>query len=197
MAHPFYTIGHGKRTIEEFVALLGSVEVNLLVDVRTMPRSRFNPQYNQDALPETLKPFGIGYEHIAALGGLRGKTREIEPATNAYWDNDSFHNYADYAMGRARSFARARRDAALRHHVRGDGVVALSSPHHHRLPAGCGRAGLPHPGAGQDRARRDERGRAAAGKGCAGLSGAAAGAKRPFCSIARHASRRMVRKVME
>jgi uncharacterized protein (DUF488 family) len=99
MAHPFYTIGHGKRTIEEFVALLGSVEVNLLVDVRTMPRSRFNPQYNQDALPETLKPFGIGYEHIAALGGLRGKTREIEPATNAYWDNDSFHNYADYAMG--------------------------------------------------------------------------------------------------
>jgi len=99
MDHPFYTIGHGKRAIEEFVALLDGVEVNLLVDVRTMPRSRFNPQYNQDALPETLKPFGIGYEHVAALGGLRGRTREIEPATNAYWDNDSFHNYADYAMG--------------------------------------------------------------------------------------------------
>ncbi len=99
MAHPFYTIGHGKRGIAEFVDLLAGVEVNLLVDVRSMPRSRFNPQYNQDTLPETLKPFGIGYDHVAALGGLRGKTREVAPATNAYWDNDSFHNYADYAMG--------------------------------------------------------------------------------------------------
>jgi len=98
MAHPFYTIGHGRRTIAEFVDLLGSVQVSLLIDVRTMPRSRFNPQYNQDALPETLKPFGIGYEHIAALGGLRSKTREVDPAVNAFWDNDSFHNYADYAM---------------------------------------------------------------------------------------------------
>jgi len=98
MAHPFYTIGHGRRTIAEFVDLLGSAMVSLLVDVRTMPRSRFNPQYNQDALPGTLKPFGIGYEHIAALGGLRSKTREVDPAVNAFWDNDSFHNYADYAM---------------------------------------------------------------------------------------------------
>jgi len=98
MAYPFYTIGHGRRTIAEFAGLLAGVEVSLLVDVRTVPRSRFNPQYNQDALPASLKPFGIGYAHIAALGGLRGKTREVEPAVNAFWDNDSFHNYADYAM---------------------------------------------------------------------------------------------------
>jgi uncharacterized protein (DUF488 family) len=99
MAHPFYTIGHGRRTIDEFVEVLTGVDVTLLIDVRTVPRSRTNPQYNQDTLPETLKPFGIGYEHIAALGGLRGLMREVAPEVNAFWENGSFHNYADYAMG--------------------------------------------------------------------------------------------------
>jgi uncharacterized protein (DUF488 family) len=99
MAHPFYTIGHGTRPIGEFVDLLRSVEATLLIDVRTVPRSRTNPQYNQDTLPASLGPFGIGYEHMAALGGLRGRAREVAPEVNAFWDNDSFHNYADYAMG--------------------------------------------------------------------------------------------------
>src|SRR5579859_5077200 len=98
MAHPFYTIGHGTRPVGELVELLRGVEVTLLADVRTMPRSRTNPQYNRDALPQSLEPFGIGYEHIAALGGLRGRIREVAPEVNAYWENDSFHNYADYAM---------------------------------------------------------------------------------------------------
>jgi len=99
MAHPFYTIGHGTRPIGDFVALLREAEVTLLADVRTVPRSRTNPQYNFDVLPHSLKPFGIGYEHMAALGGLRGRVREVGPEVNAFWENDSFHNYADYAMG--------------------------------------------------------------------------------------------------
>ena len=69
-----------------------------IVDVRTIPRSRANPQYNGDALSETLSAFQIGYTHIAALGGLRGHVRDIAPSVNAFWENQSFHNYADYAM---------------------------------------------------------------------------------------------------
>jgi len=99
MPHPFYTIGHGRRPLPEFVDLLRSVEVTCLVDVRTVPRSRTNPQYNRDTLPEELAPFEIAYEHIAELGGLRGRVRDVAPEVNAFWDNDSFHNYADYAMG--------------------------------------------------------------------------------------------------
>lgn len=99
MKLPFYTIGHSTRSIEEFVSLLQLAGVTLVVDVRTMPRSRTNPQYNKDALPQSLAPFQIGYEHIAALGGLRGKARKVPPEVNAYWRHKSFHNYADYAMG--------------------------------------------------------------------------------------------------
>ena len=98
MTHPFYTIGHSTRSIEEFVALLQECEVRLVVDVRTVPRSRTNPQYNRDALPDALAPFQIGYEHVAALGGLRGKKHDVAPAVNAFWQNASFHNYADYAL---------------------------------------------------------------------------------------------------
>ena len=99
MAQPFYTIGHGTRPIGEFIDLLRGVQATLVADVRTVPRSRTNPQYNRDALPESLEPFGIGYQHIAALGGLRGRTHDVPPSVNAFWHNDSFHNYADYALG--------------------------------------------------------------------------------------------------
>jgi uncharacterized protein (DUF488 family) len=98
MAYPFYTIGHGTRSIGEFIDLLRSVEVTRVADVRTVPRSRTNPQYNRDALPGSLAACGIGYEHIAALGGLRRRDRDVAPDVNAYWQNESFHNYADYAM---------------------------------------------------------------------------------------------------
>ena len=94
----FFTIGHSTRSIEEFVGLLQSVGVRLLVDVRTVPRSRRNPQFNRDVLPGTLADFQIEYEHIAALGGLRGHRHDVSPAMNAFWKNQSFHNYADYAM---------------------------------------------------------------------------------------------------
>lgn len=98
MARPFYTIGHGTRTIEEFVALLREADVELVADVRTVPRSRTNPQYNRDVLPDTVAQYRIGYEHIATLGGLRGHKREIPDTVNAFWENRSFHNYADYAL---------------------------------------------------------------------------------------------------
>ena len=99
MAQPFFTIGHGTRTIEDFVALLKEARVSVVVDVRTMPRSRTNPQFNADQLRASLEADQIGYDHVAALGGLRAKQHAIPPATNAFWDNQSFHNYADYAMG--------------------------------------------------------------------------------------------------
>lgn len=72
--------------------------VDLVVDVRTVPRSRANPQYNFDALPGALAPHGIGYERIAALGGLRGRSKSMAPEVNGFWENQSFHNYADYAL---------------------------------------------------------------------------------------------------
>lgn len=72
--------------------------VRVVIDVRTVPRSRSNPQFNRETLPATLSQFQIDYEHIAALGGLRGRKREVAPAVNGFWQNRSFHNYADYAM---------------------------------------------------------------------------------------------------
>jgi uncharacterized protein (DUF488 family) len=98
MAEPFFTIGHGTRTIEDFIALLKEAGVAIVVDVRTMPRSRTNPQFNADLLPASLEAEQIAYQHLAALGGLRSRQRAIVPETNAFWDNPSFHNYADYAM---------------------------------------------------------------------------------------------------
>ena len=99
--HPFFTIGHSTRSVAELVELLDSAEVRLVVDVRTVPRSHRNPQFNRDTLPDTLAAAGIGYEHLPALGGLRGKTAGVPDDVNAFWTNQSFHNYADYAMGEA------------------------------------------------------------------------------------------------
>jgi uncharacterized protein (DUF488 family) len=98
MASPFFTIGHSTRPVREFVDLLKAAQIDLVVDVRTVPRSRTNPQYNCDTLPGTLAPFAIAYEHIAALGGLRTRTRDVSANVNAFWENQSFHNYADYAL---------------------------------------------------------------------------------------------------
>lgn len=96
--HPFFTIGHSDRSIDVFAGLLREARVDLVADVRKMPRSRANPQFNEDALPQSLGVYQIGYEHIAALGGLRSKVRCCDPETNGFWENRSFHNYADYAL---------------------------------------------------------------------------------------------------
>lgn len=98
MKVPLFTIGHSSRSLAELVELLRSAEVSLLADIRTVPRSRTNPQFNRDTLPGALAAFGISYEHMAALGGLRAKSRAVAPEVNAFWTNQSFHNYADYAL---------------------------------------------------------------------------------------------------
>jgi uncharacterized protein (DUF488 family) len=69
-----------------------------VVDVRTVPRSRTNPQYNADVLGDELARSSIAYERIAELGGLRGKSKSVPTEVNAFWENQSFHNYADYAL---------------------------------------------------------------------------------------------------
>ena len=99
MTFPFFTIGHSTRPIDEFIDLLAASQIGLVVDVRTVPRSRTNPQYNRESLPESLSNFQIAYEHIAELGGLRPRAHDIAPRVNGFWKNQSFHNYADYAMG--------------------------------------------------------------------------------------------------
>ena len=98
MEHPFFTIGHSTRTTDEFVELLRAEQVGLVADVRTVPRSRTNPQFNRDTLPDSLAAHRIGYEHIAELGGLRGKRSSVEPSANGFWENASFRNYADHAL---------------------------------------------------------------------------------------------------
>src|SRR5882672_9051897 len=98
MAEPFFTIGHSTRSIADFVAMLKPNGIERVVDVRTVTRSRTNPQYNRDVLPGELAPHGIGYEHIAALGGLRKRRKDLPDELNGYWENASFHNYADYAL---------------------------------------------------------------------------------------------------
>lgn len=95
---PYHTIGHSTLSIDELVERLRAAQVTQLVDVRTVPRSRTNPQFNRDTLPQALAPHGIGYQHMASLGGLRSRQREVAPEVNGFWDNRSFHNYADYAL---------------------------------------------------------------------------------------------------
>lgn len=91
--HIVCTIGHSNRPIEQFIDLLRANDVQCLLDIRTVPRSRHNPQFNRDTLPATLAEAGIGYRHVAGLGGLR-HARADSP--NGAWRNASFRGYADY-----------------------------------------------------------------------------------------------------
>lgn len=95
---PFFTIGHSTRSIDEMTGLLHEAGVETVVDVRKMPRSRANPQFNMEVLPQTLGERQIGYRHIAALGGLRGRAPGQGGSPNTLWRNTSFRNYADYAL---------------------------------------------------------------------------------------------------
>lgn len=95
---PFFTIGHSNRSLDEFIALLREADIRLLADIRKMPMSKANPQFNGDMLADVLPGRQIAYEHIAALGGLRGKARSRPAEINGFWTNQSFHNYADYAL---------------------------------------------------------------------------------------------------
>lgn len=95
---PVYTIGHSTRSVVEFVELLKQGRVELVVDIRSTPRSRTNPQFNLDTLPEALSAWQIGHLLIAELGGRRKKSEIVLPTINGFWINQSFHNYADYAL---------------------------------------------------------------------------------------------------
>ena len=87
------TIGHSTRTLDEFIGLLQAHEATCVVDVRTVPRSRHNPQFNKDSLPESLKKVRVKYVHMPQLGGLRHAKRD---SLNLGWRNASFRGYADY-----------------------------------------------------------------------------------------------------
>ena len=87
------TVGHSTRAVKDFVALLLAHGVRQLIDVRTIPRSRHNPQFNLNRLPGPLQQAGIRYRHMAGLGGLRHSRRD---SINAGWRNASFRGFADY-----------------------------------------------------------------------------------------------------
>jgi uncharacterized protein (DUF488 family) len=90
-----FTVGHSTRPIEQFIALLEEHGIERLVDVRTVPRSRYNPQFNRDTLPAALEQAGIAYTHIQELGGLRHARKD---SPNTGWRNESFRGFADYML---------------------------------------------------------------------------------------------------
>jgi len=90
-----FTVGHSTRTLDELVALLRAFDVSILVDIRTIPKSRHNPQFNADALPSALHSRHLRYVHIPELGGLR---RMHKSSPNAAWRNASFRGFADYML---------------------------------------------------------------------------------------------------
>jgi uncharacterized protein (DUF488 family) len=93
-----FTVGHSTLPIERFIALLQAYGIERLVDIRTMPRSRHNPQFNGDALADALKPGNIEYAPLPALGGLRHARKD---SPNTGWRNTSFRGYADYMQTKA------------------------------------------------------------------------------------------------
>ncbi len=88
-----FTVGHSNRSISEFIELLESQKLKLLIDIRTIPKSKHNPQFGQDRLRKSLEKKGIEYEHYAGLGGLRPTSKD---SINKAWRNSSFRGYADY-----------------------------------------------------------------------------------------------------
>lgn len=94
MSLPFFAVRHSTRSIDEFVALLNPHDIKLVVDVRTVPRSRINPQCNSKDFARARPDFRLDYQHIPSLGGLRGRARDLSQGTNAFWKNQSFQNYA-------------------------------------------------------------------------------------------------------
>lgn len=93
-----FTVGHSTRSAAELIDLLADAGVDFLVDVRAFPRSRTNPQFNLDSLPAALAAVGIGYRHVPALGGRRGRQELGFASPNGYWQVAGFRNYADYAL---------------------------------------------------------------------------------------------------
>lgn len=95
---PVYTVGHSNREIDEFLGILTEFGVKTLVDVRRLPGSNRYPWFNADALAAALKDVGIEYRRIEGLAGRRGVSKDVPDEVNAWWENRSFHNYADWAL---------------------------------------------------------------------------------------------------
>jgi uncharacterized protein (DUF488 family) len=92
-----YTIGHSTRSMDELIGMLAEAGVTRLIDVRAIPRSRTNPQFNKETIAAALREGSIDYRHVPALGGRR--SRQPEPSSrNDYWRIQAFRNYADYAQ---------------------------------------------------------------------------------------------------
>ncbi len=129
------TIGHSTRTLAEFIGLLQAHGATRVVDVRTVPRSRYNPQFNKTSLPGSLKKSGLGYIHLPGLGGLRHSKCD---SVNLGWHNASFRSYADYMQTPEfeQSF---------------DELIQLANQE--RIVLMCAEGGLPH-GAPRIRRRR-------------------------------------------
>ena len=115
---PIFTIGHSTRPIDEFLELLSANGVKQLIDIRTIPKSRHNPQFNGDTLAKSLRAGRIRYLHLKELGGLR---RAKPDSINLGWRNASFRGFADYmqtpefaeALERAIKLAEARPTALM------------------------------------------------------------------------------------
>lgn len=98
MSHVFYTIGHSNRTIEEFLELLDEHDVQHVVDVRKLPGSKRYPHFNADTLGDFLAEHDIQFSRNQGLTGRRKVSKEIPFEVNDWWQNRSFHNYADHAL---------------------------------------------------------------------------------------------------
>lgn len=93
-----YTVGHSTHTQEEFLKLLADAGIKKLVDVRAFPGSRKFPHFHKDQMRKWLPEHGITYQHCERLGGRRRKSKIIDNEVNDGWQNQSFHNYADYTL---------------------------------------------------------------------------------------------------
>ena len=148
-----WTIGHSTRSIDDFISLLKKNEIKLLADVRSLPGSKRYPQFNREALAESLNAHGIRYEHFPELGGRRKPNAD---SRNTTWRNASFRGYADYmeteqfhkGAERLLAFAREAGPAAM---MRRSGVVALPSLAHLRLFEGAWHRSDAHPRCKQNR----------------------------------------------
>lgn len=97
-----YAIGHSTRPLEKLIEILRAHNITLLADIRTIPKSRHNPQFNRESLENELPKVGIQYQHLKELGGLR---RAAKDSVNTAWENAGFRGYADYMQ--TREFASA------------------------------------------------------------------------------------------
>jgi uncharacterized protein (DUF488 family) len=93
MTEVIFSIGHSTRPLDQFLPLLRAHRIHTLVDIRSIPHSRRNPQYNQEPLQKAIEAEGLGYKHLLALGGHR---RALENSPNTGWINPAFRGYADY-----------------------------------------------------------------------------------------------------